>query len=480
MFQGKKTAFYILSALSLVVGGIFLYRMQTTQIKPRIVIIGAGLSGMTAAYRLQSAGYSVQVIEARNRVGGRTHSATLNGKIIELGGEDICDGGDALFTKALVAELGLTLISAPQKYSPLFLIRPSGAIVNPDAGFPFQTLTEAHIVAQIETARVGATSLKDVINTFFREYPVTGEAFGIRLASFEGSSLEKLSPYCAGTLEIFLKRAIPGLKEVSPYMCIQDGNDQICRRIASQLLNPVLLNAPIKSIASSDNGKNIIITTASGKSFEADHVLLTIPAPLYNHIAIDESLLSRERREAIAGITCSMNAKCIVPIKPVQSLNALYSNGRFTTWHGHRNDIITLYYLAHVAPFTKDTVAEHTQHDISDIARVVSPVGSLIPSYADDAQLDETFTGVPVAYCWESDPYSQCSYSCIAAGQEPLHFDRIELFGIPLKQIFKPAGNRLFFAGEHESILTEHAGTIEAAIESGNRVAELMRRSIEA
>ncbi len=55
----------------------------------RVVIIGAGFSGLAAAYELTKAGYDVTVAEARNRVGGRviSFSDIVPGKNVEGGGE---------------------------------------------------------------------------------------------------------------------------------------------------------------------------------------------------------------------------------------------------------------------------------------------------------------------------------------------------------------------------------------------------------
>src|SRR5207248_3240910 len=54
--------------------------------KADVIVIGAGYAGLTAAYRLAQKGKSVIVLEARNRVGGRTFNHNLpGGKWSELG-----------------------------------------------------------------------------------------------------------------------------------------------------------------------------------------------------------------------------------------------------------------------------------------------------------------------------------------------------------------------------------------------------------
>jgi monoamine oxidase len=58
----------------------------------KVIILGAGLAGMTSAYELSKAGYEVQIIEARSFAGGRCQTATKGFTLTELGGEtQTCD-----------------------------------------------------------------------------------------------------------------------------------------------------------------------------------------------------------------------------------------------------------------------------------------------------------------------------------------------------------------------------------------------------
>src|SRR5687767_6365414 len=70
-----------------------------------VIVVGAGLSGLVAARALARAGRRVRVIEARDRVGGRTLSSPTHGQIVDLGGQWIGDQHERL--RALAAELGV-------------------------------------------------------------------------------------------------------------------------------------------------------------------------------------------------------------------------------------------------------------------------------------------------------------------------------------------------------------------------------------
>jgi monoamine oxidase len=71
-----------------------------------VAVVGAGLAGLTAARRLSAAGASVTVLEARDRVGGRTLNEPLgDGQVVEVGGQWIGPTQDRL--AALAAEVGV-------------------------------------------------------------------------------------------------------------------------------------------------------------------------------------------------------------------------------------------------------------------------------------------------------------------------------------------------------------------------------------
>ena len=90
----------------------------------RAIVIGAGLAGLVAATDLVAAGWDVTVLEARDRVGGRVHSASLRpdgtagplgeGPRIERGAEFVLDGYDEM--RRRLARTGLTLAPTTMSY----------------------------------------------------------------------------------------------------------------------------------------------------------------------------------------------------------------------------------------------------------------------------------------------------------------------------------------------------------------------------
>lgn len=75
--------------------------------KSDVIVVGSGLAGLSAARALTGAGLETIVLEARDRVGGRTFSQSLgDGKVVELGGQWVGPGQDEVL--GLIDELGLS------------------------------------------------------------------------------------------------------------------------------------------------------------------------------------------------------------------------------------------------------------------------------------------------------------------------------------------------------------------------------------
>ena len=76
-----------------------------------VVVVGAGLAGLTCARRLVAAGKDVVVLEARDRVGGRTLNHDLgDGQVVETGGQFVGPTQDHVL--ALAKELGVETYAA--------------------------------------------------------------------------------------------------------------------------------------------------------------------------------------------------------------------------------------------------------------------------------------------------------------------------------------------------------------------------------
>src|SRR5688572_22830883 len=105
-FLGRTTALGAAGLAGISLPGLVSAAKASTS--PRIVVVGAGLAGLTCAYRLRQAGVAATVFEANSRLGGRCwtqRGAFSDSQLAEHGGELIDQGHSAI--RQLVQELGL-------------------------------------------------------------------------------------------------------------------------------------------------------------------------------------------------------------------------------------------------------------------------------------------------------------------------------------------------------------------------------------
>ena len=116
-----------------------------------VVIVGAGVTGLVAATELTRAGHSVTVLEARDRVGGRTWTNTIEGAMLEIGGQWISPDQTALIS--LAAELGLDTFARYREGDNLYA--PVDGVATRFSGedFPVPAATQqemARLVAELD------------------------------------------------------------------------------------------------------------------------------------------------------------------------------------------------------------------------------------------------------------------------------------------------------------------------------------------
>lgn len=267
----------------------------------RVVVIGAGFSGLACAHELRAVGYDVTILEATNRVGGRVLSLSdfIPGKNVEGGAELI--GSNHLNWVAYAEKFHLEFLDVSECEeceSPVILggkrvpkdeleklthdMDTAFSRMNEDAKAvddyePWKTpnaveLDNRSSAAWAKELDVSPTAKLGVLAQLLADNgaPPSRQSYLGNLAQVKGGGLEKY------------------WTDSEVYRC-KGGNDQLARKLAEAVgKERIALNVACQSIE--QKGDRMVVTGRDGRTIECDDVVLAISPAVWHKIQIAPGL----------------------------------------------------------------------------------------------------------------------------------------------------------------------------------------------
>jgi monoamine oxidase len=269
-----------------------------------VIIVGAGLAGLCAARQLVAQGFRCVVLEARDRVGGRTLSQRLGNDTIDLGGQWIGPTQNRL--AALATELGVQRF--PQFDTGTKILSWGSRLQRYNGDLP-----KLSLMAQLELLWASKR-----LEKFQREIPPATPWEARHASEWDGMTLEtwKRRNLRSGGARLFLDiitravftseprdlsflyflnylRSGHGLESLisirggAQQERFVGGAQQIAERLADGIAPRVILNAPVRSIEQHADG--VIVRSDAGR-FQAARVIVAIPPVLAGRIHYEAPL----------------------------------------------------------------------------------------------------------------------------------------------------------------------------------------------
>jgi monoamine oxidase len=289
-----------------------------------VVVLGAGLAGLSAARDLVAAGVDVVVLEARDRAGGRVEQTALaDGRLVQLGGEVVGSFHEAYV--GLVEELGLTLVpSFPQLPGEDTAVLVDGRVVGDD--WPWMSAGDraSYDAAEAEFRRLAASVDPDdpwshpdadrldrlSVGAWMRDVGATPGAVRARelaMLALSAESVERTS--LLSDLRKEAAAGAGGFYDYETWECLRvaEGSATVALRMAEELGHRVRYATPVTAVRVSAAGSRV--TTRTGERFDGEAVVCALPVGPLRRVAIEG--VSQERMASLDRQRHALAAKVV-------------------------------------------------------------------------------------------------------------------------------------------------------------------------
>lgn len=435
----------------------------------KVVILGAGMSGLAAGLELTQAGHDVTILEAQLRPGGRVYTVRApfsDGLHAEAGAGRIPSTHHITldYVKRFHLELDPFF---PQSGSNVFLWRGRRKVVpfgqDPDVNqFDVKFTEEERAVGFAGLTKKYLLPLQDKIRSLPEDgwpYPALPELGRISLRDYlrrQGASADAIQYISEGFEDSSLldfvhdsvSHAVPMLYK------IRGGNDRLPHAMADLLRDKIRYGAAVVRIAQTSNGVEVTYTNAGAQhTILADRLICTIPFTVLRGIEVNPQW-STNKLFAIRNLYLGPVARVFAQTKS----RFWEANGR--NGFAEVDQPMEIWSPTYKEPGTRGIVMSYIYEDLAVKYSAMSEEAQMQKSLDLYEQIHpgmrENFEG-GATWSWLNHPWSKGAYLVTMPGQ----------FETVLPYVATPEG-RIHFAGEHTS---PWSGWIQGALHSGLRAA---------
>ncbi|MBA2358985.1 MAG: flavin monoamine oxidase family protein [Actinobacteria bacterium] len=443
--------------------------------RKRVVVLGAGLAGLVAAFELERQGHDPIVLEAQNRVGGRIYTlrSFAPGLYAEAGGMRIPRAHDLTLEYCRLFDLELRpfLMGNPQGLVHVggVRMRAAEADADPDRlGFP---------VAEHERGKTAAAlweeAIVDLRVLLQREGPAGWDAIVSRYDQYSLQEFLDLRGWSQGAIEMYgvmnfvesdlHNSCVEVLREDlgEAYVDMQEiagGMDALPNAFYGRLQDRIRFGAEVLAVDQDDDAVTVHFKTESGRFAErGDFAVCTLPFSVLRTIEILRPF-SHEKEKAIRQLNYAASTKVVFQVRnrrwetedgilggatttdlPIRRMN--YPTPDPTT----RRGVLLASYT-----WSQDALRWGSMDEESRLEQALDDVAKIHPWIREEYE-------VGASHAWYSDRFAAGAFALFDPGQQSSLQDAI----------LAPEG-RVHFAGEHCSLY--HAW-IQGSLESGIRAA---------